>query len=172
MSTVLYSLANLERHIGDYGAAREHAAAALRVAHRSEFVIGLASGFEVFAFLAAAEGQPFRAAVLAAAVADITARCGAAPDDIPDRAEAEQCLSEVCARLDDASLTRARSLGEAMLVDEAVAYALGPDDRHDAVVDTACELSGNAIVPIVARVRVSLPKTGEATPVANFSTPA
>lgn len=142
MSTLLGCLANLERHIGDYGAAREHAAAALRVAHRSEFVIGLANGLEGFAFIAAAEGQPFRTAVLAAAVAEITNRCGAAPDTIADRAEAEQCVSEVCARLDDASLARARSLGAAMHMDEAVAYALGLEDPHDAVAD-ASELAGN-----------------------------
>jgi predicted ATPase/DNA-binding SARP family transcriptional activator len=128
MATALISLANLERHVGNYGAAREHAAEGLRVAHRDAFAIGVSSGLQAFAFLAAAEDQPFHAAVLAEGSAILTERWGAAPDRIPDRPEAEQRLSEVCGRLDHANLARARSLAAAMTVDEAVAYALGYRD--------------------------------------------
>jgi predicted ATPase/DNA-binding SARP family transcriptional activator len=125
MATALMSLANLERHVGNFRAAREHAAEGLRVAHRDEFAIGVSSGLQAFAFLAAAEDQPFRAAVLAAGAEILTERWGASPDHFPDRSEAEQCLREACSRLDKEALTRARRLAAAMTADEAVAYALG-----------------------------------------------
>jgi predicted ATPase len=130
MATALMSLANLERHVGDYRAARDHAAEGLRVAHRDEFAIGLSGGLQAFAFLAAAEDQPFRAAVLAAGAALLTERRGAAPDRLPHLAEAEQRLNDACGQLDSGSLARARRLAAAMTVDEAVAYALGQGEPH------------------------------------------
>ena len=131
MAVVLSSLAHLERHLGDYCAARDHAAAGLVVAHRAEYAFGVSEALEGFAFLAAAENQAFRAAALAAAVADLAARSGAAPPRLPHRLEADQRLGEVCGRLDSATLAQARHLGAEMTVDEAVAYALSNAD-HDA----------------------------------------
>jgi predicted ATPase/DNA-binding SARP family transcriptional activator len=136
MATALISFANLERHLGDYSAARVHAAAGLGIAHRTEYAFGVSSSIGTFAFLAAAESQPFRTAVLASGSASLTARCGAAPDRVPDRQEAEQRVKEVCGRLDDATLARARSLAAAMTIDELIAYALKHED-HDAEADTA-----------------------------------
>jgi predicted ATPase/DNA-binding SARP family transcriptional activator len=127
LATTLTSLANLERHVGNFRAARDHAAEGLRVAHQGEFAIGLASGLHTLALLAAAEGRPFRSTVLAEGAAIITARCGATPDRIPRREDADHCLKEVCGRLDDATKERARHLAAAMSVDEIVTYALGTD---------------------------------------------
>jgi predicted ATPase/DNA-binding SARP family transcriptional activator len=140
MATALMSLANLERHVGNYGAAREHAAEGLRVAYRDEYATGLSSGLQTFAFLAAAEDQPFRASVLAAGAAILTERWGAVPDRFPHRHEAEQCLREACGRLDNGTLTRARRLAAAMTADEAVAYALG---RGDAESEASATLRSN-----------------------------
>jgi predicted ATPase/DNA-binding SARP family transcriptional activator len=126
--TVRNSLANLERHVGSYSVARDHAVASLRIAHRTEFALGLSTTMETCAFIAAATDRPFRAAVLAAAVESIAARCGAAPDSLPDRDAAERTVSRVCGLLDEETLARARSLGAAMTIDEAVAYAIGDDD--------------------------------------------
>jgi predicted ATPase/DNA-binding SARP family transcriptional activator len=127
LATTLISLANLERHVGDFRAALGHAAEGLRVAHQGEFAIGMASGLQTLALLAAAEGRPFRASVLAESAVIITARCGASPDRIPRREEADHCLIEACGQLDDSSLQRARHLAAVMSVDETVTYALGAD---------------------------------------------
>lgn len=132
MATALMSLANLERHVGNYGAARERAAEGLRAAYRDEYATGLSSGLQAFAFLAAAEDQPFRAAVLAEGAAILTERWGAVPDRFPHSDEAEQCLTEACSRLDKETLTRARRFATAMTADEAVAYALGHGDSESA----------------------------------------
>jgi non-specific serine/threonine protein kinase len=124
MAGVLGNLGHLDRHVGNYSAAREHAAASLVVAHRAEFAAGVSNALEAFAFLAAVENQAFRAAVLAAAVADLTARSGAAPYGLPCRPEAGDRLREVCGRLDKATLAQARHLAAEMTVDEVVTYAL------------------------------------------------
>lgn len=129
MATVLLSLANLERHIGEYRSASEHAGDGLRVAYRGDYVMGLSSALETVAFVAAAEEEPFRAAVLAEGSAVLNTRCGAIPDYFPYRPEAEQRLSDVCGRLDPEALASARHLAAVMSVDDVVAYALSDADR-------------------------------------------
>ena len=129
MATVLISLANLERYIGDYRSASEHADDGLRVAYRGDFVMGLSSALETVAFIAAAEDEPFRAAVLAEGSAVLTTRCGAIPDYFPHRLQAEQQLSDVCGRLDPEAVATARRLASVMSVDDVVAYALSDADR-------------------------------------------
>jgi predicted ATPase/DNA-binding SARP family transcriptional activator len=128
MANVLGNLAHLEIHVGDYCAARDRAAVSLVVAHRAEYASGVSDALEAFAFLAAAENQSFRAVVLAAAVADLTARSGAALHGVPHRPEADEHLGELCGRLDNATLARARRLAAEMTVDEVVAYALSHAD--------------------------------------------
>jgi uroporphyrinogen-III synthase len=91
---------------------------------------GVSSGIDTFAHLAAAQGQPFRAAVLSSGTANLIARCGAAPDRVPDAQEAEQRMKEVCGWLDDETLAHAHSLATALTVDELIAFALNHED-HD-----------------------------------------
>ncbi|MBV9099527.1 MAG: tetratricopeptide repeat protein [Candidatus Dormibacteraeota bacterium] len=117
----LVNLSHLECFLGNYEAAREYAAEALRHAPPLYAAVVV----EAFMFLAAAQEQAPRAATLSAAVARLYAQRGAKPDPSPARDSAEARLRDVVSRLDEASLAEARRRGADMSLDEVTAFALG-----------------------------------------------
>ncbi|MGH2614035.1 MAG: hypothetical protein ACRDJC_02250, partial [Thermomicrobiales bacterium] len=87
-------------------------------------------GIENFALIAAATGEPARAARLFGAAAALRTQLGAS---LPanDRAFQQRYIGEASERLGDDAFTQAWDEGEAMPLDEAIAYALRYDPpRH------------------------------------------
>jgi predicted ATPase/DNA-binding SARP family transcriptional activator len=116
----LVNLSHLECFLGNYTAAREHAAEALRLASPLYAAVAV----EALAFLFAAQEQAMRAATLSAATTRLYAAHGAHPEPTPNRETAEAKLREVISRLDARTLALARERGAEMSLDEVIEYAL------------------------------------------------
>jgi tetratricopeptide (TPR) repeat protein len=116
----LYLLGSVARDAGDAVEAGRHFRASLRAFRDMEDVSGLAFLFDALAMVALMEGRPERAVRLEAAGANLRASTGAR---IYDRGQ-EAMAREIGSPLSEEQDARARSEGQAMTVEEAVAYAL------------------------------------------------
>jgi predicted ATPase len=111
---------------GDYERATALHEEALSLGWHSTNRPWLARGIENFALIAAATGDPARAVRLFGAAAALRARLGASLTS-NDRAVNQRYIGEASERLGDDAFAQAWDEGEAMPLDEAIAYALRYD---------------------------------------------
>jgi predicted ATPase/class 3 adenylate cyclase len=111
---------------GDLVQAREHFRAALPVLHRSAWLNFVASALHGLGLIAFEEGYPERAATLCAACKAIQRRTGYSPNARTLERTNRQ-LEPITARRREPAIAAAWADGEAMSVDDAVAYALAED---------------------------------------------
>jgi predicted ATPase/DNA-binding SARP family transcriptional activator len=119
----LFHLARIARLQADYAAAESRLAEGL---HRFQQIgdrRGAGYCLAGFAVLAATHGHHERAACLSGAVASLQALIGPFLE-VPLQAEYDQALGAVRAALDEAAFARASAGGQAMSLEEAIAYAL------------------------------------------------
>jgi predicted ATPase/DNA-binding XRE family transcriptional regulator len=126
LATTLARLGQVAHHEGDAVQAREFYAHSLLIrrelGHRPMLALSLLS----LAGVAATSRQPQRGARLLGAAKALFESGGAAVD-MANRAEYDRCLAIVQAQLDEAAFVTACAAGQAMTLEQAVAYALGEE---------------------------------------------
>jgi tetratricopeptide (TPR) repeat protein len=123
----LLSLAELARREGDLGRATELGLEGLQTASELGSIFRISQGVETLAAVAFLEGQPERAARLFGANDRLRGESGFAY--LADL-ETEEELEDLRSQLRSASLDAAFAQGRAMTLEEAVAYALEPDESR------------------------------------------
>jgi hypothetical protein len=89
-------------------------------------MIGIAAYLESMAEVVGLEGQPERLVRLFGAVASLRIRFGGAPYSAEQVTHDRQLLA-ACAQLDEATYAAAWAEGQAMMLEQAIAYALAED---------------------------------------------
>ena len=119
----LWTLGNRGRHLGRFDEARARLAEGLSIFRDAGDVSGMVAMLGGFTDLAVAEGEAARALRLAAAAAASRISTETGISEWLGNSEERRRLAETCA--DDAEAARLWAEGQAMSLEDAVAYALG-----------------------------------------------
>ena len=120
--------AHIERQLGNYPRAVELYHQSILAWQELGHRVSLAHEFECLAFIACTQSQPHRAARLLGAAASIRESLNS-PMTATERIEYEQNISALRAQMDESYLQQAWAAGHAMVLEQAVEYALEDVDR-------------------------------------------
>jgi predicted ATPase/class 3 adenylate cyclase len=130
----LKELGRADYRLGDYAAARAHVTRALAAWHAWGYPAGIAYVLDLLAALAATCGQPTRALRLAGAAQSVKATPGRDRQRARAETQFDQKMADARQALGEAAAAAAWAEGQAMSLDQAVAYALDGADAP-AIVD-------------------------------------
>jgi len=119
----LHSLGEGAFQLGEYDTASAFFAESLSIRHTLGEIRSVAQGLEAFAALAIAQGQPTRAARLCG-VAETLRQTIGAPLASADRADYDRTIGLARAGLDEKAFATAWAEGQAMTLEQTIAYAL------------------------------------------------
>jgi DNA-binding CsgD family transcriptional regulator len=122
---LLSNLSQVALRQGDLSQATALCTQSLTLAREAGYQHPITLSLFALAAIAAVAGQPQRAARLFAAAQTLLTILGASLEPA-DRAESERNLATIRTRLDEKALAAAWAEGQAMTLDQAVAYALNP----------------------------------------------
>jgi hypothetical protein len=112
---------------GRYASGREHYRASLRLTKDWAWMLRITGSLDGLAVVAAGQDQPERALRLATASTRLREEAGAERSPI-EQAELDRALVSVREVLGQAAVAAAWAVGQAMTLDEAIAYALKEED--------------------------------------------
>jgi tetratricopeptide (TPR) repeat protein len=124
---VLGLLGHLEREAGDYARAMTFYQESLRLRQERGDMLTIACSLEDFAGLAERQGQPERAVRLLGAAEAVCETIGRTPP-AGHAPEYERTVDAAHAALSEEAFAAAWEEGRTMTIDQAVGYALGPEE--------------------------------------------
>jgi hypothetical protein len=128
LARALVALGNAAAHLGDYAQAQGRARESLALWQALEQTDGIILCLAELAGVAAGQGQAERAGQLFGAADALFPATGILPDG-SDRATFDRRLSEARAHLDAVAFAAGQAEGQAMRLEQAVAYAVAAPEQ-------------------------------------------